>query len=248
MIYAKTDIGLTRETNQDAFNTGTYPDGNEWVIVCDGMGGVSGGHIASRICVEKVSEAIERGYRNKMTVNSVKNMLVSAITGANAAVFEEAQKSFEYKGMGTTVVVAVKLGSMAVIAHVGDSRAYLVNAANETITQITKDHSFVQVLIDTGKITEEEATVHPDRNIITRAVGIENFVDVEVDIVDVNDGDMLLLCTDGLCGYLSDGAVLEVIKKYGADSVEKLIESANDLGGFDNVTVAIISAENQGEQ
>ncbi|MGN0526446.1 MAG: Stp1/IreP family PP2C-type Ser/Thr phosphatase [Acutalibacteraceae bacterium] len=244
MTFAKTDIGLNRETNQDAFRTGAYPNGDEWVIICDGMGGVSGGHIASGICADKVAEALERGYRDKMTVRSVENMLESAITGANAAVFEESQKSVEYKGMGTTVVAAVKLGNLAVIAHVGDSRAYLVN---DTITQITKDHSFVQVLVDTGKITEEEAKTHPDRNIITRAVGIENFVDVEVDIVDVAPGDKLLLCTDGLCGYVSDSEVLEIIKKYGDCSAEKLIESANNAGGYDNVTVALISADSQGE-
>ncbi len=243
-LFGKTDIGLVRENNQDAFSFGSFDDGNCWAVVCDGMGGVSGGQVASKICVERVSEAIKRSYRNKMTLSSAKNLLASSINAANSAVFKEAQEKHELKGMGTTVVAVIVLGNLAVVAHVGDSRAYLVN---EDIKAVTKDHSFVQLLIDTGKITEEEANVHPDRNIITRAVGIEHVVDVEIDIVDINDGDKLLICTDGLNGYVSDADILEVINEYGDSSTEKLVETANNAGGRDNVTVVIISDGVQGE-
>ena len=243
-LFGKTDIGLVRETNQDAFSFGSFDDGNCWAVVCDGMGGVSGGQVASEICVEKVSEAIKRSYRKGITLSSAKNLLTTAINAANSAVFKEAQENIELKGMGTTVVAVLVLGSIAVVAHVGDSRAYLIN---DEINQITKDHSFVQLLIDTGKITEEEAKVHPDRNVITRAVGIEHVVDVEIDIVDINDNDKLLICTDGLNGYVPDADILKIIKEYGDSSTEKLVETANNAGGRDNVTVVMLVEDVQGE-
>lgn len=242
-LFGKTDIGLVRESNQDAFSFGSFDDGNCWAVVCDGMGGVSGGQVASSICVEKVSEAIKRGYRDNMTLSSAKNLLKTAINAANSAVFKKAQENIELKGMGTTVVAVLVLGKLCVIAHVGDSRAYILN---EDIKAITKDHSFVQLLVDTGKITEEEASVHPDRNVITRAVGIEHVVDVEFDVVDINNDDKLLICTDGLNGYVSDADILKVVNVNGDSSTEKLVETANNAGGRDNVTVVIIDAV-QGE-
>lgn len=241
-IYGKTDIGLVRETNQDAFSFGSFDDGNCWAVVCDGMGGVSGGQVASEICVEKVSEAIKRSYRSNMTLSSAKNLLTTAINAANSAVFKQAQENLELKGMGTTVVALIVLGKIAVVAHVGDSRAYILN--NE-IKQVTKDNSFVQLLIDTGKITEAEAKVHPDRNIITRAVGIEHVVDVDIDIIDINNDDKILICTDGLNGCVSDADILKIVNEYGDSSTEKLVETANDAGGRDNVTVVIIAVQGE---
>lgn len=243
-VYAKTDIGKTRETNQDAFDTGYFNDGTVWAVVCDGMGGVSGGQVASSLCIDKTVNAIKRSYREDMTVNNVKNMLVSAINAANSYVFDESLKDRELKGMGTTIVAVVIINNIAVVAHVGDSRAYIVN---DTIKQITKDHSYVQLLVDNGKITLEEAEKHPDKNIITRAIGIEGFVDVDVDIVDIKEEDILLLCTDGLNGYVRDDDILKTVKEYGDSSTEKLVETANLNGGHDNITVVLISSDNQGE-
>lgn len=240
-IFGKTDIGLVRETNQDAYAFGHFDSGDAWAVVCDGMGGVSGGQVASTICVEKVSDALKRGYRKKMSVSSAKNLLSSAINAANSAVFKEAQENYELKGMGTTVVVVLVLNNIAVIAHVGDSRAYILN--QESIKPVTKDHSFVQLLVDTGKITEEEAKVHPDRNVITRAVGIEHVVDVEFDVVDINENEKLLICTDGLNGYVEDVDILKTVNEYGDSSAEKLVETANNSGGRDNVTVVIVQGE-----
>ena len=243
-VFAKTDIGRQRETNQDAFDTGYFDDGTVWAVVCDGMGGVSGGQVASSLCIDKTVNAMKRSYRENMTVNNVKNMLVSAINAANSYVFDESLKDRELKGMGTTIVAVVIVNGIAVIAHVGDSRAYLIN---DSIEQITKDHSFVQLLVDNGKITAEEAETHPDKNIITRAIGIEGFVDVDVDIADIKKSDKLLLCTDGLCGYVKDDVILQTVKEYGDSSTEKLVETANLNGGHDNITVVLISSDNQGE-
>ncbi len=244
-ISAKTHIGLVRETNQDAYDAGRFETDDIWAVVCDGMGGVSGGQVASGICVEKVSEALKRGYREKMSVSSAKNLLTSAISAANSAVFKEAQENIELKGMGTTVVAVLVLKNIAVIAHVGDSRAYILS--DSEIKPITKDHSFVQLLIDTGKITEEEAKSHPDRNVITRAVGIEHTIDVEFDVIDINNDCRLLICTDGLNGYVEDENILKTVNEYGDSSAEKLVETANNAGGRDNVTVVILTADVQGE-
>ncbi len=244
-ITGKTDIGLIRESNQDALAFGHFEDGNAWAIVCDGMGGVSGGQVASDICIKKVSEAIKRGYRKGMNVNSAKNLLESAISAANSAVFKEAQEVRSYNGMGTTIVAIIVIGSIAVIAHVGDSRAYALTEAS--IKAVTKDHSFVQLLVDSGKLTEEEARYHPDSNIITRAVGIEYVVDVEFDIIDIEPNQKILICTDGLNGYVEDKEILKIVNQYGDSSAEKLVEAANDTGGRDNVTVVIIAEEVQGE-
>ena len=123
------------------------------------------------------------------------------------------------------------------VANVGDSRLYLIR---DDIRQITKDHSLVQFLVDSGKITEDEAKIHPDRNIITRAVGILSFVDVDFDIVDVNENDNILICTDGLNGAVEDIKILEVINEYGENSPEKLIEAAISAGGRDNITAVVL--------
>ena len=244
IISAKTDVGAFRENNQDAFLTGTFVNGDAWAIVCDGMGGVSGGQIASTLCVEKAASVIKKGYRNRMSVKSVKNLLESAISAANAVVFEESLKDNELKGMGTTIVAVVIVGSIAVIAYVGDSRAYIVN---DTITQITKDHSLIQLMIDTGKITPEEARNHPDKNIITRAVGVENFVDADIEIIDISPSDKLLLCTDGLSGAVENSDIQSIINEYREVSAEKLIEKALENGSRDNITAVVVDSVIEGE-
>ena len=240
-VFGKTDIGAYRESNQDAFEAGVFETGDCWAVVCDGMGGVSGGQVASKICVEKVTDSIKRGYRSNMTIKTAQNLLNSAICTANAAVFDEAQKDKTLSGMGTTVVAVMVIRGIAVIAHVGDSRAYLVG---DDVKLVTKDHSLVQYLVDSGKITEDEAKVHPDRNVITRAVGILSFVDVDFDIVDV-DENSILVCTDGLSGSVEGSKILEVIKEFGEASADALIEMAIKSGSRDNITAVLLY--NQGE-
>ncbi len=243
-ILAKTDIGPYRESNQDAFDAGVFETGDTWAVVCDGMGGVSGGQVASSLCVEKTVAAIKRGYRSNMSIKAVQNLLNSAICAANSSVFEESQRDRELSGMGTTIVAAIVMKDVAVIAHVGDSRAYVIK---DDITCITKDHSLVQIMVDTGKITEDEAKSHPDRNIITRAVGIMSFVDVDFDVVDIDEKCQLLLCTDGLNGSVEDEEILGVVKESGDYSAEKLVETAIAKGSRDNITTVLLAAEVRGE-
>ena len=243
-ISAKTDIGIARASNQDCYHAGLFDSGDAWAVVCDGMGGVSGGQVASKICAEKVVDAIKRGYRENMTLKTARNLLNSAISAANSAVFTEAQNNREYSGMGTTIVAVMVIKGMAVIAHVGDSRAYVFN---DDISLITKDHSLVQYLCDTGKITEEEAKVHPDKNIITRAVGILSFVDVDFDIIELGNDGNVLICTDGLSGVLESDKMLNIIKENADSSAEKLVEGAINAGSLDNITAVVLFADSQGE-
>lgn len=237
-IQSFTDTGKVRDMNQDAYKTGFFKDNGAWAVVCDGMGGVSGGQVASEICVNEVSSRIEKGYRKGMSMKSVKNLLVSAITAANIKVYETAEEKTEYLGMGTTVVAVVILNGFAAVAHVGDSRAYFIS---DDIKRITRDHSVVQFLIDTGRITPEQAKTHPDRNVITRAVGVSSEVDVDVDIIPINQNEIVLICTDGLYEYVSDTEMFDVMKNSDYDEPAKiLLDMANDAGGKDNITVVTV--------
>lgn len=237
-IQSFTDTGKVRDMNQDAYKTGHFKEGGAWAVVCDGMGGVSGGQVASEICVNEVSARIEKGYRKGMSMKSVKNLLVSAITAANIKVYETAEENTEYLGMGTTVVALVILNGFAAVAHVGDSRAYFIS---DDIKPITRDHSVVQYLIDMGRITPEQAKTHPDRNVITRAVGVSSEVDVDVDIIPINQKEIILICTDGLYEYVSDNEMFDVMKNSDYDKPAKvLLDMANDAGGKDNITVVTV--------
>ena len=170
-IVAKTDKGLVRENNQDAYAVGELPGEVAWAVVCDGMGGAAGGNIASALAVKVISEKITSAYNERMRDASIKNLLDSAIAAANIEVYDLAYSRSDLNGMGTTVVAVIVRDNIAYIAHAGDSRAYLVS--KDDVKQITVDHSLVQNLVDRGEITPEEAERHPKKNLITRALGVD---------------------------------------------------------------------------
>lgn len=239
-IVAKTDKGIVRDSNQDAYAVGEFSDEVVWSVVCDGMGGAAGGNIASSLAVKVISERINASYSDKMRDTSIYNMLESALIAANIEVYDFAESKSELKGMGTTVVCAVVKDNQAYIAHAGDSRAYIVNNGN--MTQITTDHSMVQDLLSRGKITTEQAEHHPNKNIITRAVGVNENIDIDFSQVELHDDDLLLICTDGLSNYVSKDEMLEIMsdgKHYAF--ANRLVNRANENGGGDNITVVIIS-------
>ena len=240
MLYSiKTDKGKQRENNQDACFA-AYPDkASCFAVICDGMGGENAGEVASEMAVRIVSERVMAGWRPDITAESVKNLFVSAISAANICIFDEARSDYEKSGMGTTVVAAAVVGDVCIIAHVGDSRAFLINAE---LKKITRDHSYVQALIDNGLITPSEAAVHPKKNYITRALGTNTRVDVDCTVLNLSPGDKILLCSDGLTNYVSENDIQKTLKHENAEqAVCKLVDLANNSGGGDNISVAIIT-------
>ncbi len=239
-IVAKTDKGKIRESNQDAYAVGELPGEVAWAVVCDGMGGASGGNIASALAVKVISDKINTSYNEKMRDSSIKNLLDSAITAANIEVYDMAYAQSDLMGMGTTVVCAIVRDNIAFIAHVGDSRAYIANSNG--ITQVTTDHSVVQDLINQGMITPQEAENHPNKNLITRAVGVDKRIQIDFEQIDLNDDETLILCTDGLTNYVSSDELFKDINdgQYYAFA-DRLVKRANNNGGGDNITVVAIA-------
>ncbi len=240
IIHSKIDQGIIRHSNQDAYVAGQLSPEVSFGIVCDGMGGANAGNIASEIAVKTISEYLYNSYRDNITFDEMIKVVNNAISSANFQIYDKATKNESLAGMGTTIVIAVVIGNEAIIAHVGDSRIYLVN---ENILQLTKDHSIVQSLIESGKITEDDAKVHPRKNIITRALGVEPEVIIDTDFINLQSNDTLLLCTDGLSNFVSDDIILKTFKENEISTVcEKLVEFANIGGGGDNITVVTMTA------
>ncbi len=238
-IAAKTDVGRVRETNQDAYATGELPEGVAWAVVCDGMGGVAGGNIAATTAVKVISERITSAYRASMQGRSIKNLLVSAINAANVSVYDIAQANPEFSGMGTTVVCAIVTEHMAYISHVGDSRAYMLSG--DTLEQLTRDHSMVQDMVETGKITQLEAKLHPQKNIITRALGVQPEVRIDFFERAMENNDILLLCTDGLSNYVESDEICTLVNGTYYEFAERLVSRALQNGGGDNVTAVTLA-------
>lgn len=238
-IFSKTDKGKVRADNQDAFFAGRISDSAVFAVVCDGMGGANAGSVASENAVRHISEYIIKSYRNEMSADELETLVRNAVISANIELYDMSVNDPLLSGMGTTAVIALVKDGKTVIANVGDSRIYLVN---EEIRQLTRDHSVVQSLIESGKITPEDAKVHPRKNVITRAIAAEENVTPDSAVIKLNYGDSLLLCTDGLSNYLDDGDILNIFKNTDISAVpEALIERANSNGGGDNITVVTLT-------
>lgn len=240
-VYGQTHIGLVRENNQDALEYGTLNDVAQYAVVCDGMGGANGGNIASKIAVEVIGSRIRDGYRDNPNPGSPELMLTSAMATANIGVYDRAQREAELSGMGTTVVAVITCGRMAYISHVGDSRLYLYR--DNHLSQVTRDHSVVQELIESGQITEEEARSHPRKNYITRAIGVISEECGEYDELELTAGDRLLLCTDGLTNEVSSADMCRLLALPAEEAAQALIRFALDHGGKDNITVALMDID-----
>lgn len=241
IIHSKIDKGIVRNSNQDAFIAGKLAENITFAIVCDGMGGANAGNIASEIAVKTVSEYLYNSFRDNMTLNDFERTLKNAISSANLLIFNRAIKDEALKGMGTTIVAAIVKDNDAIIAHVGDSRIYLLN---DEIKQLTKDHSIVQTLIENGEISPDDAKHHPRKNVITRALGVEAEVVADFDELTLNTNDTLLLCTDGLTNYVPEANIYEIFKQNDLSLVsETLVSKANENGGGDNITVVTLTAE-----
>ena len=238
-IFSKTDKGKVRADNQDAYFAGRISDSTVFAVVCDGMGGANAGSVASENAVRHISEYIIKSYRNDMSAGELETLVRNAVISANIELYDMSVNDPSLSGMGTTAVIALVKEDVAVIANVGDSRIYLVN---EEIRQLTRDHSVVQSLVESGKITPEDAKVHPRKNVITRAVGAEENVTPDSAVIKLSDGDSLLLCTDGLSNYLDDGDILNIFKNTDISAVPAVLANrANSNGGGDNITVVTLT-------
>lgn len=239
-VYGMTDIGRVRAENQDMFACDRLSDTAVYAVVCDGMGGVGGGKIASNMTVDTISGRIASQYRENMPQASILNLLESAVDAANVVVLDKALEDVELAGMGTTLVAAVVDGNYALAVHVGDSRLYMLH--DGILRQVTVDHSVVQEMVEKGQITIEEARCHPRKHFITRAIGVEGNVRPDFETFELEDGDMLLLCTDGLTNMLTDGEIEAIMQTNAAETLPKiLVETANEKGGEDNITVVVIA-------
>ena len=232
-----THIGRRRDMNQDYMYTSTTPVGSlpNLFVVADGMGGHNAGEYASRFTVDKMVEVISQN-RQQEPVAAMKE----ALTEANSQLLEEAGADPSKSGMGTTVVAATVIGDLLHVANIGDSRLYVID--HEAIRQITRDHSLVEEMVRLGEMDKAAAKVHPDKNIITRAIGVTRELAVDFFEVDLRPGDMILLCSDGLTNMVEDEEIKEIVleQKNIVEKAEKLINTANENGGKDNITVVLI--------
>ena len=202
-VWSMTDVGLVRKENQDAFAVCQHEEsGHTLCVVCDGMGGAAGGRLASRIAVDTFMLEMQKVLRQDMTPEQLREASSYAVTLANRAIRDAAEASVDCRGMGTTLVSAVSYDGGAVISNVGDSRAYRITA--DGIARITKDHSLVERMVDRGDITAEEARHHPNRNLITRALGPDMSALSDEYICPLGPGEFLLLCSDGLVDTVTD--------------------------------------------
>lgn len=236
----KTDIGKKRKDNQDAVRSSFIEDNVSISVVCDGMGGAKSGEVASDVAVTNVFNRIMSGFRADADSNSIRNLMLSAVHAANTIVYEKSKEDIDKNGMGTTCVAVLVVNKHCYIVNVGDSRAYLLD--DKGITQITTDHTYVQALLDQGIITEEEKKTHAMKNVITRALGVDDDVEVDYFEVEPTDNFTILLCSDGLSNYCSEEFIYNTV--YGNnldDAATKLIEHANEQGGKDNITVALVA-------
>jgi serine/threonine protein phosphatase PrpC len=239
----QSDIGNHRDENQDYVGVFKNKQSVLFSIVADGIGGRQGGDVASEMAVSHLGYLFQNTDFDDVT-NAV-NWLQTEVTQENDEILETAQKYSDLNGMGTTIVVTIILKNQFIVAHLGDSRCYLFKG-NE-LKQLTSDHSLVNELIKKGKLSPEEARNHPQKNIITKTLGISNNSDIDVHSYVWKVNDQLLLCTDGLTNMVTDQTIANVLA--GPLSLEKkclkLIELANQAGGRDNVTVLIIQAEDE---
>ena len=240
--WGLSDIGRVRAQNQDAFRIEELDRHTILAVVCDGMGGAKSGNIASRLAIDVFVDEVKNSWKASMTQEQTEQALENAVKLANFTVYDQARQFEDFAGMGTTLVAALLSGKNATIVNVGDSRCYHITRSD--IRRITVDHSVVQMMVDRGELTAEEARSYPGRNYITRAVGTEPTVQSDLFAIRVERGDALLLSSDGLHNEVDDQEILfEVVHGVNNDNCcQRLLDIANMRGSPDNVTSVLVMA------
>lgn len=234
-----THIGLVREENQDEVRAKDFGT-NILAVVCDGMGGERAGKQASSIAVRELFDHFEAGYHGGMTHEEIRALLVSSVSAANSVIYTTARMDYKSFGMGTTCVAAFVQPQWIHIVNVGDSRAYLYE--HGVMRQITTDHTVVNMLYQQGKITREQMPSHPQRNMLTQAVGVERVVKPDFFKIPHEEDFSLLLCSDGLSSYCSDAEIADIIRQYPFKEVpDTLVVLSLQKGGRDNISLALVT-------
>lgn len=238
-----TDQGKVRLHNEDAGGVFRNLDGSLLAVVADGMGGHRAGDVASEMTLSQLKQAWEDSNGIE-TADAAEKWLMEQISHVNGILFEHANNYLECDGMGTTIVAAITTKGFATMAHIGDSRGYIYNESG--FAQITEDHSLVNELVRTGQISKEDAEHHPRKNVLLRALGTERTVEMDIKTITFEEGDILLLCSDGLSNKVSEKEMVEVLVKESnlGQKADILIHLANEYGGEDNITLAIIEFAN----
>ena len=240
-VRASTDIGKVRDHNEDSYTAlggkESPPGVDALLVVADGMGGHAAGEVASLMAVQHIEEHFKSGDFSSTDEKDLEEPLRELLGDVNRAVLTAGQDP-DKRGMGTTCTLVIIKGHQLYYSHVGDSRAYLLRGGE--LTQITTDHSWVEEAVATGTMTREEARVHPSRNIVTRAIGLDAEMKVDTDQLSLQRGDLVLLCSDGLNSMIPDEDILKTLQESSTDTVcANLIKAANDAGGHDNTSVVI---------
>lgn len=238
----KTDKGKVRPHNEDNGGIFTNGAGNILAIVADGMGGHNAGEVASEIAVEHFKERWS-AIDNEISPTDAENWFKENISAVNKRILEHAAKNTKCEGMGTTIVAAICTEQFATVTNIGDSRCYLLN--EQGLSQVTEDHSFVNELVKTGQISPEDAKHHPRKNIVLKAVGSDPEIEVDTKTITWEQGDKILLCSDGLSDKVSKEEMIDVLNSSELMHVkaEQLIKYANEYGGEDNISLAIVDYE-----
>lgn len=238
-IFAKTDIGKARDMNEDFYYISDDEETLKLYILADGMGGYNGGEIASRLAVASVKGYIESNFdKIEHDKESILKLISSSVEYANMIVYEKAKENTELVNMGTTLEVCLIYNNKVFIGHVGDSRIYRLR--NDFFRKLTTDHSYVQKLVKDGTITKEEAINHPKKNMLMKALGCSPYVEPDVTVKGFLKGDIILICSDGLTNMLSEKEIYDNILNNIDNPAEVLVNKANEMGGYDNITVVIM--------
>ena len=240
-VFGVTDVGRVRRDNQDSFAIRLIGEEAALLVVCDGMGGARAGSVASSVAVEAFTQAVEAALAGGLPEDLAlrEQMLCEACRIANEKVHRLSQENLEYDGMGTTLVAALAAPGSVCFVNVGDSRGYVLS--NSSIHQVTVDHSLVQLLVERGEITPAQARVHPQKNLITRALGVDSQVECDVIWLEPAPGSRLLLCSDGLSNVLDDETLLSLCAGHGTpeELCRTMLELTLERGAPDNVTVVL---------
>lgn len=237
--YAKSDIGKVREVNQDFYYISESLDEIQLYMLADGMGGYNGGEIASKLAIKTAKSYIENNFKEiEKDKESIIQLVASSMEYANMVVYEKSKQNKELEGMGTTLEICLIYNNKVYIGHIGDSRIYRIR--KDFIRKLTQDHSYVQKLVKDGTITKEEAEHHPRKNMLMKALGCNAFVEPDVMVKGFLKEDILVMGSDGLTNMVKQEEIYRLAKANIELTPKKLVEIANNNGGYDNITVVVI--------